>query len=399
MPKKTPQGERFHIGLFGKTNSGKSSLLNALTNQEVSIVSSTPGTTTDPVLKRFELLDSSPLVFIDTAGFEDNTSLGEQRMEKTYKSLEKTELALILLSLEDIDYDWFKNMVRECKKLSIPYLMILTKSDIITEYELKSIKNTYPDAQSCSVFNKSSITNILNILSEYISSYKNTNPLLGDKLKRGEKVLLVIPIDSEAPVGRIIHPQVQIIRECLDYGVEVTIVRDTELKQSLERLNYDVDLVITDSQAFKFVSEIVPEHILLTSFSIIFSRYKGELNYFLDGIKTLDNITFNDSIAILESCSHNVSCEDIGRFKIPKALAKYLKFSPNIDFYMGEDFPKDLSKYKLLIHCGACMTNRQAILSRIKNSKEHQVSITNYGVFLAHMAGILPRAVKIFSNQ
>jgi len=396
MIKKTPKGERFHIGLFGKTNSGKSSLLNALTGQEVSIVSPTHGTTTDPVEKRFELLDTAPVVFIDTAGFNDDSILGTQRIERTEKSLQKTDLALILLSSKDIDYDWFKSMARECKKLVIPYLMILTKSDLLSKEEFTVIKKTYPDAHTCSIFDEASINNILEILSEHIALNKETQTLLGDKLSRGLKVMLVIPIDSEAPKGRIIHPQVQIIRECLDYGVEVTMVRDTELKTSLERSNYDIDLVITDSQVFKFVSEIVPENILLTSFSIIFSRYKGDLDYFLKGIEALNSVKHNDHIAILESCSHNISCEDIGRFKIPKALEKHLGFAPKIDFYMGDDFPTDLNKYKLLIHCGACMTNRQAILSRIKKSKDCEVPITNYGIFLAFMAGILPRAVKIF---
>ena len=398
MIKKTPKGERFHIGLFGKTNSGKSSLLNALTSQEVSIVSETHGTTTDAVEKRFELLDTAPVVFIDTAGFSDSSILGAQRIEKTEKALQKTDLALILLSSKDIDYDWFKSMARECKKLSIPYLMIITKLDLLNKEEFTSIKNTYPDSHTCSIFDNISIDNILSTLSNHITSNKDTQTLLGDKLVRGLKVLLVIPIDSEAPAGRIIHPQVQVIRECLDNGVEVTMVRDTELKESLLRSNYDVDLVITDSQIFKFVSEVVPENILLTSFSIIFSRYKGDLDYFLKGIEALNNIKNNDYVGILESCSHNISCEDIGRFKIPKALEKYLGFTPNIDFYMGDDFPTDLSKYKLLIHCGACMTNRQAILSRIKKSKDAEVPITNYGIFLAFMTGILPRAVKIFKD-
>lgn len=398
MIKKTPKSERFHIGLFGKTNSGKSSLLNALTGQEVSIVSATHGTTTDPVEKRFELLDTSPVVFIDTAGFNDDSILGTQRIERTEKTLQKTDLALILLSSKDIDYNWFKNMARECKKLSIHYLMVLTKSDLLSKEEFRDIKKTYPDAHICSIFDEASINNILEILSEHISLSKETQTLLSDKLSRGLKVMLVIPIDTEAPKGRIIHPQVQIIRECLDNGVEVTMVRDTELKESLERSHYDIDLVITDSQVFKFVSEIVPAHILLTSFSIIFSRYKGDLDYFLKGIEALDTVTHNDHIAILESCSHNISCEDIGRFKIPKALEKYLGFAPKIDFYMGDDFPNNLDKYKLLIHCGACMTNRQAILSRIKKSKDYDIPITNYGIFLAFMAGILPRAIKIFTD-
>lgn len=398
MLKKTPRSERFHIGLFGKTNSGKSSLLNALTQQEVSIVSPFAGTTTDPVEKRFELLDTAPVIFIDTAGFEDKGNLGTQRITKTYKSLQKTDLSLILLSVEDIDYSWFKDMVKECKKLSIPYQMIFTKSDLLNSSDLQTLKKTYPDAYICSAIQQDSIDKLLEFLSQHISTQKKEIPLLGDKLTKGSKVLLVIPIDSEAPTGRIIHPQVQIIRECLDHGVEVTMVRETELQHCLERCQYNVDLVITDSQAFKFVSELVPEHILLTSFSIIFSRYKGDLNYFLEGIDTLQHITQQHKIAIIESCSHNISCEDIGRYKIPKALNNMFGFEPQIDFYMGHDFPTDLSQYKLLIHCGACMTNRQEVLSRIQKSQEYRIPITNYGILLAFMAGILPRAIKIFTD-
>ncbi|SFB66996.1 [FeFe] hydrogenase H-cluster maturation GTPase HydF [Brevinema andersonii] len=340
---KTPRGERIHISFLGHTNSGKSSLMNAIIGQNISIVSSQPGTTTDPVRKNFELLDAGSVVFIDTARFGDASSLGDARIGATLKAIESTDLAVI------IQYD------------------------------------------------KQSLANFIETLTEYINTEKEEQTLIGDCLPYGSRIMLVIPIDSKAPKGRIINPQVQVIRDALDHGFKITVVRDTELL-CLERLNFAVDLVITDSQAFSHINQIVPEHIALTSFSILFARYKGNLSHFVEGILALSSLKPHHRIAIAESCSHNISCEDIGRFKIPNALNNLLGFMPEIDFLMGNDFPDSIGKYSLVIHCGACMTNRQTILSRenicIKNNIYHKLRY-----FLAYSAGILKRSIKFFTKK
>lgn len=396
---KTPRGERIHISFLGQTNSGKSSLMNAIIGQNISIVSSQAGTTTDPVRKNFELLDAGAVVFIDTAGFGDTSSLGNARTDATLKVIESTDLALIVQDANHFNYEKYKEIVRICKQFAIQHLMIFSKIDTLTPQKLQKLKNTYPDAYFVSIHNRQSLINFIETLTECIKAEKDEQILIGDCLPYGSKIILVIPIDSEAPKGRIINPQVQVIRDALDHGFEITVVRDTELLLCLERLNFAVDLVITDSQAFSFVNQIVPEHIALTSFSILFARYKGNLSHFVEGILALSSLKPHHRIAIAESCSHNISCEDIGRFKIPNALNNLLGFMPEIDFFMGNDFTDSIEKYSLIIHCGACMTNRQTILSREKICIKNNVPITNYGIFLAYRAGILKRSIEIFTKK
>ncbi|MGL5956507.1 MAG: [FeFe] hydrogenase H-cluster maturation GTPase HydF [Brevinema sp.] len=396
---RTGRGERYHISIFGPTNSGKSTLLNALLKQNISIVSPQKGTTTDPVHKNFELLDAGPVVFIDTAGFGDDTLLGTEREEASKKIITKTDLALITLDATDIQYDLYKTIAKECARLHIESWLIFTKSDCLDPLQLEELQDLYPDAQFLSALNQEDIDLLLTQLTQHIISKNQEHKLIGDLLPYRSRVVLVIPIDSEAPKGRIINPQVQVIRDALDHGLEVIIVRDTELEQTLKNLNYQVDLVVTDSQVFQEVSKIVPEHIYLTGFSILFIRYKGELKTFVEGLSILKTLTIQDKVAIVESCSHNISCEDIGRFKIPTLLKKFLGFQPSIDFFTGSDFPSHPEKYKLVIHCGACMTNRQTVLSRMTICLDASVLFINYGILLAYGAGILERSLKIFKDK
>lgn len=393
------RGERFHISIFGKTNSGKSSLFNALIGQDVSIVSDIQGTTTDPVHKNFELLEAGPVVFIDTAGYGDGTALAQAREKSTRNIIAKTDLALITVDATAIDYAFYKDTARECRRFSIPSMLIFTKCDRLSPLQKEDLAAEYPEAFLLSSFDKSDIEALLQKLTEHIGLMQDSRKLLGDLLPYGSRVVLVVPIDSEAPKGRIINPQVQVIREALDSGFEVTVVRDTELGACLKGLDYKVDLVITDSQAFDKVNEIVPPHIYLTGFSILFIRYKGDLPHFIEGIAQIKNLRQGDKIAICESCSHNISCEDIGRFKIPSLLEKMLGFKPEISFFMGSDFPQHPEEYKLIIHCGACMTNRQTVLSRTALSLEASTALINYGVILAYGAGILERSLQIFKDK
>ncbi|MGL5721781.1 MAG: [FeFe] hydrogenase H-cluster maturation GTPase HydF [Brevinema sp.] len=395
----TGRGERFHIAIFGKTNSGKSSLFNALLGQGVSVVSSISGTTTDAVHKNFELLDAGPVVFIDTAGFGDGTELAEAREKAARNIIPKTDYALVTLDALELDYESFKETARELRRFRIPMLMVLTKCDQLSPLQKEDLQAQYPDAFLLSSFSQEDIEKLLAHLTEQVKLHQTERCLVADLLPYGARIVLVVPIDSEAPKGRIINPQVQVIREALDSGFEVTVVRDTELEQCLKRLNYEVDLVVTDSQAFDKVSKIVPSHIYLTGFSILFIRYKGDLESFVSGLKVLKNIQPEDKIAVAESCSHNISCEDIGRFKIPNLLKKLLGFEPKIDFYTGSDFPEKPKDYKILIHCGACMTNRQTVLSRIALSKDASTALINYGVLLAYGADILERSLKIFYDK
>ncbi|MGL5254380.1 MAG: [FeFe] hydrogenase H-cluster maturation GTPase HydF [Brevinema sp.] len=395
----TGRGERFHISIFGKTNSGKSTLFNALLGQSVSVVSSVSGTTTDAVHKNFELLDAGPVVFIDTAGFGDGTVLAEAREKAARNIIPKTDYALVTIDALNPDYESFKDTARELKRFKIPMLMVLTKCDQLSQIQKEDLQAKYPDAFLLSSFLQEDMEKLLTHLTEQVKLSQTERKLISDLLPYGSRIVLVVPIDSEAPKGRIINPQVQVIREALDSGFEVIVVRDTELEQTLKRLNYEVDLVVTDSQAFDTVSKIVPTHIYLTGFSILFIRYKGDLKNFIRGLDTLKSIKPEDKIAIAESCSHNISCEDIGRFKIPTLLNKLLGFEPKIDFYTGSDFPEHPEDYKILIHCGACMTNRQTVLSRIAISNDAAVALINYGVILAYGANILQRSLQIFYDK
>ena len=392
----TPRGNRKHVVLYGKTNSGKSSLFNKLCNSNISIVSEREGTTTDPVSKGVELIPVGPVLYIDTAGLEDNTVLGDLRVNKTLELLKRTDIALYIIDGKDKDLSSFNKMKKEFKKYNIPYLLVINKVDILENDEIKEIKKDYENGIFISAKDDSGIEEVKEKLIELIEKEEEELPLIGDLLPYGSKVILVVPIDSEAPKGRLILPQVQCIRDCLDHGIKSYVVRDTELKEALEEVK-DVNLVITDSQAFKFVDEIVPKDIMLTSFSMLFARQKGDINEFINGVWGVRNLKPGDKVLISESCSHNVSHEDIGRVKIPTLLEKYVGGKLDFEFKIGYDFAEDIGNYKLIIHCGGCMINRKTILNRINVCKERKVYITNYGVLLSFLTNTLERSKVIFN--
>jgi len=391
----TPNSNRITITLYGKRNAGKSSLLNSITGQEVSIVSEVKGTTTDPVKKAMELIPVGPVLFIDTAGIDDEGALGSLRIKRSLEVGRRTNLAIYVMDITDLDEDVFNDMKKHFMKYNIPYILVINKIDKVSSDYIEEIKNTYKDA----IFVSSLMgTNIDLLKEELINRIKvliEDPPLVGDLIPYNGKVILVIPIDKEAPKGRLILPQVQVIRDLLDHGVKTYVVRDTELESALKDID-DVDLVITDSQIFKKVDQIVPQNINITSFSILFARQKGDLDEYINGTKVIEALPDGANILIAENCTHNVSHVDIGRVKIPNLLEKKTGKKFNFHFKIGYDFTEDLRYYSLVIHCGGCMVNRKEILNRIKICKEQKVPITNYGVLLAYLNGILDRATNIF---
>lgn len=393
----TPNGNRKHIVIYGKTNAGKSSLINNLVGQDVALVSNKAGTTTDPVFKAMELIPIGPVLFIDSAGINDKTSLGDLRVSKTLDLLKRTDLAIYLMDGEDIDKKALKDMKLQFKKFNIPYILVINKCDKLDEEKLKILKNEYKDAIFISTYNNSSINKLKEKIIDVLKEQEEDVSLIGELLPYGSKVIMVVPVDSEAPKGRLILPQVQCIRDCLDHGIKSYVVRDTELKEALEEIK-NVDLVITDSQAFKKVNEIVPKNIKLTSFSMLFARQKGDIHEFLKGVEAVRNLKPKDKILISESCTHNTSHEDIGRVKIPKLLSKYVGGDLDITFKVGHEFLEEIEDYKLIIHCGACMINRKTVVNRINLCKEKEVPITNYGVILSFLTNTLDRSKVIFNE-
>lgn len=389
---KTLKSMRLQIGVFGKTNVGKSSFLNRVTNQEISIVSDVAGTTTDVVEKSMELLPVGPVTFLDTAGLNDESELGEKRVEKTMKVINRIDVAIIVCDFNGID-DYEKELIKKFEELKIPYLIVENKCDI-KKVELSGYDNVlYTSVKDDEALVFKFKEAFVKLLPE---DFVNSPKIAGDLVPPQSTVILVIPIDKEAPKGRIILPQVQTIRDLLDSNCMPYVVKETELKQAIENLKTPPALVITDSQAFKKVSEIVPQDIPLTSFSILFARLKGDLDEFTKGAEAIENLKDGDMVLILESCTHHAIEDDIGRVKIPNLLRKRTGKNLVIHNYAGHDFP-DVKDYKLIIHCGACMTNRREVLSRILIANKSGVPITNYGVAISYCLGILPRAVKIFS--
>ena len=401
---KTLKSMRLHIGVFGKTNVGKSSLLNKITNQDISIVSEIAGTTTDVVEKSMELLPIGPVTFLDTAGIDDTTALSEQRIEKTMKVINRTDAAVVVTDFNGFDEYEFE-LIKKFEELNIPYLVVVNKTDVQPLSELNFNKILDKVQNDNKIILTSAIKDdeivykfkdaLVKILPE---DFVNSPKIAGDLVEKGSTVILVIPIDKEAPKGRIILPQVQTIRDLLDSDCLTYVVKETELKQAIDNLKIPPSLVITDSQAFKQVSEIVPDEIPLTSFSILFARLKGDLAEFVKGAKAIENLKDGDKVLILESCTHHAIEDDIGRVKIPNWLRKKTGKNLIIENYAGHDFP-DIDDYKLIVHCGACMTNRREVLSRILIANEKNVPITNYGVVVSYCLGILPRAIKIFSTK
>lgn len=395
---KTLKSMRLHIGIFGKTNVGKSSLLNRITNQDVSIVSNIAGTTTDVVEKTMELLPIGPVNFLDTAGINDSTALSSERIEKTMKIINRTDVAIVVCDYNGID-DYERNLIEKFNELKIPFMIFINKTDekYPSDSIIEDLKNYTKYILLSSVKTDDLIVfKIKELLVKLLpEDFVNSPKIVGDLIPQGSTVILVIPIDKEAPKGRIILPQVQTLRDLLDNNCVSVVVKESELKSAIDNLKIAPSLVVTDSQAFKNVSGIVPENIPLTSFSILFARLKGDLNAFSQGAKSIEKLQDGDRVLILESCTHHAIEDDIGRVKIPNLLRKKTGKNLIIDNIAGHDFP-DISKYKLIIHCGACMTNRREVLSRILLASENNVPITNYGICISYCLGILSRALKIF---
>ena len=391
----TPNANRKHIGIYGNTNSGKSSLMNKILGQDISLVSNVEGTTTDPVQKAMELIPFGPVLLIDTAGLEDKSQLGEIRVKKSFEYLKRLDFAIYVVDGKNLDVDTYKKWKREANKYNIKHMVVVNKLDRLSDDERSNINNIFDKPLFISAKNNENIDKLKDELIKYLEQDEEDKPIVGDLLPYGSNVVLVVPIDSEAPKGRIILPQVQVIRDCLDHGIKTYVVRDTELEDALKEIK-NIDLVITDSQAFKEVDKIVPKEINLTSFSILFARQKGELSDFLEGSNKLKNLKPGNKILICESCTHNVSHEDIGRVKIPRMLTKIAGGELNLEYKVGYDFNEDVEKYDMVIHCGACMVNRKSVINKINLCKEKNVPITNYGLVIAYFTGILDRSVEIF---
>ncbi len=386
---KTPKSLRPYISLFGKRNSGKSSLINALTNQELAIVSNTPGTTTDPVEKAMELLPFGPVVFVDTAGLDDLGELGNKRVEKSIKVLDKTDVALVVVEKEITRED--EEVIALIEEKGIDYLIVFNKCDLY-DYDKKNNEGIFVSAKS-----KQGINQLKEKLIEILQSVKLSEDMsiTSGLIKPGGYAILVVPIDKEAPAGRLILPQVQTIRDILDNDGFCIVVKERELFYTLSLLNKEPDIVITDSQAFLKVSADVPDHIPMTSFSILFANLKGDLETLANGAKQIDNLKDGDTVLIAEACTHHAVGDDIGTVKIPRLIRQYTGKKINFEFLKGRDWEKrdDVS---LVIHCGGCMLNKKAMLSRINHANKSNIPITNYGMTIAFTLGIFERALKPF---
>lgn len=393
----TPRANRPHIAIFGRRNTGKSSILNALTNQEIALVSAQAGTTTDPVYKNMELLPVGPVVFIDTAGIDDIGSLGQLRIQKTEQVLEKTDLALLIFDATEDVSKYELELIEELKARQISFIPILNKIDL-PHKKPKSYFENYLNIilHEVSTVTYQGIEELKGLIAKVIPENYANPTIVGDLLDEGDICVLVTPIDSSAPKGRLILPQVQTMRDILDNNSIAIVTKETNLKETLSTLAKPPKLVITDSQVFAEVAEILLEDIPLTSFSILFARNKGDLPAMLSGVEALKALQPKDKVLIAEICTHHKQGDDIGTVKIPNILRK-LVGEVDIFWCKGTTYPDNIADYKLIIHCGACMINRKQMLSRINQAQEKGVPIINYGIFLAYAAGILDRAIKPFN--
>lgn len=388
----TPRANRLHIGLFGKRNSGKSSLINALTNQETALVSDVAGTTTDPVYKAMEIHGIGPCVFIDTAGLDDEGELGALRIRQTMRAMERTDVALLVCTGDDIEKELEWN--RLLKEKNIPVIWILNKADLLADATatVRSIEKKCGQVPlAVSARTKQGMEDIRRSLIAKLPDETMSQGIVGRLVKEGDTVMLVMPQDIQAPKGRLILPQVQTIRELLDRKCLVMSCTTDKIDQMLQTLVQPPSLIITDSQVFKTVYEKKPTTSRLTSFSVLFAQYKGDINYFIEGANAIGCLTENSHVLIAEACTHAPLAEDIGRVKIPNMLRKKFGAGLQIDHVSGTDFPEDLSKYDLVIHCGACMFNRKYVLNRVAQARNQHIPMTNYGVTIAYLAGILDK--------
>ncbi len=386
----TPASERTHIGFFGRRNAGKSSIVNAVTGQELAVVSDVKGTTTDPVYKTMELLPLGPVMIIDTPGFDDEGMLGELRVKKTKQVLNKTDIAVLVVDSTEGLKECDHQLLELFQAKNINYLIIYNKSDLLEEIPQAGEKEIYASA-----LKKEHIFEV----KERIAALKEKDSekaIVADKLKRGDFVVLVVPIDSAAPKGRLILPQQQTIRDILDAGAMAIVTKESELTETLNGLGKKPTMVITDSQVFKTVAPMVPDDIPLTSFSILMARYKGLLDAAAPGAMAVEQLKEGDTILIAEGCTHHRQCDDIGTVKIPNWLRNYIGKNIQIETCSGTEFPEDLSKYAMVIHCGGCMLNEREVRYRTKCAVDQGVAITNYGTFIAYVNGILKRSLEVF---
>ena len=389
----TPQAERIHIGFFGRTNAGKSSLVNKITNQDLAIVSDTKGTTTDPVYKAMEILPLGPVVIIDTPGFDDDGVLGEKRISRTKLVLNKTDVAVLVVDLVEGMAKTDEELIALFEQKGIPYIVAYNKADL-----KETVSAGKPNEIYVSSVTGKNIDELKEMIARAGLQKPAAAPLISDLIEAGDTVVLVIPIDSSAPKGRIILPQQQVLREVLDSHALAYIAQDTDLKDLLENLKTKPKLVVTDSQAFGKVSKIVPEDIKLTSFSILLARHKGFLKSAVRGVKAIETIEDGDTILISEGCTHHRQCEDIGTYKLPKWLKEYTGKNFNIETTSGLSFAEDLSRYKMIIHCGGCMLNDREMMYRTKCANDCGIPMTNYGTAIAYMHGILWRSLEVFPD-
>ncbi len=399
----TPSAERIHIGIFGRRNAGKSSLINALTGQNLAIVSDVKGTTTDPVLKAMELLPLGPVVMIDTPGLDDTGELGALRIQKTYQILNKTDIALVVIDTTVGMTDADAAILTRIQEKEIPYLLVWNKADQLgTDAELKGdFAGSIPKEHSIliSASTGSHIHELKEKLASLVPTQGNDRRIVSDLIRPGDFVVLVVPIDKAAPKGRLILPQQQTIRDILDTGATAIVTRDTELSDTLNRLGELPSLLITDSQAFEKVARLTPPEVPLTSFSILFARYKGNLNTVVNGARALDMLKDQDTVLICEGCTHHRQCEDIGTVKLPRWIREHTGKSLNFVFTSGTEFPTDLRPYRMIIHCGGCTLNEREMQFRLKCAEDAGIPITNYGTAIAYMKGILERSIQVFENN
>lgn len=399
----TPSAERIHIGIFGRRNAGKSSLINALTGQNLAIVSDVKGTTTDPVLKAMELLPLGPVVMIDTPGLDDTGELGALRIQKTYQILNKTDIALVVIDATVGMTDADAAILMRIQEKEIPYLLVWNKADQLgTDAELKGdFAGSIPKEHSIliSASTGSHIHELKEKLASLVPTQGNDRRIVSDLIRPGDFVVLVVPIDKAAPKGRLILPQQQTIRDILDTGATAIVTRDTELSDTLNRLGELPSLVITDSQAFEKVARLTPPEVPLTSFSILFARYKGNLNTVVNGARALDTLKDQDTVLICEGCTHHRQCEDIGTVKLPRWIREHTGKSLNFVFTSGTEFPTDLRPYRMIIHCGGCTLNEREMQFRLKCAEDAGIPITNYGTAIAYMKGILERSIQVFESN
>lgn len=389
----TPSGERLHIGFFGLRNAGKSSVVNAVTNQNLSVVSDVLGTTTDPVRKAMELLPLGPVVIIDTPGLDDEGELGNMRVQKAKEVLAHTDIAVLVVDSQKGKTALDNDLIKLFTDKQLPYIVAYNKSDLG-----QNISDLKSNEINVSATTGENINNLKELIAKLSKNAKEKKPVVSDLIEENDIVVLVIPIDEAAPKGRLILPQQMVMRDILDHHAMCICTQVEQLNQTLQSLSKKPKLVITDSQAFKEVSQIVPDDIDLTSFSILMARYKGDLISLIKGASVLSNLKDDDNVLIAEGCTHHRQCNDIGTVKMPAWIENFSSAKPQYTFTSGAGFPDDLSQFKLIVHCGGCMLNEKEMKHRMQKSDTQSVPIVNYGIAIAHMNGILKRSLKVFPD-